>query len=214
MTNASGQLAQVAGRRLARSAGLLALGLATILASGLMTGASAMGATAPPTPYGVNLVKNPGAEKGPTGEDIRGWTNLGAEVRAYCAEPGFPCGVDGAGDRLFHAGCGGLQQVIRLKGRASAIDASKVRLNVKALVGTDGPTAAHVAIDFFDSQERNLGNEINIGAYDSASTMLKVNDSRKLPKRTRLVRVLLYSSLGGETCDAFYDNVSVVIKHL
>src|SRR5262249_32960006 len=147
--------------------------LAALAATASILLAASPAAASTATPYGTNLVHNPGAEAGPvtaTG-NIPSWeTESNAAVVKY-GTSGYPTKNQssscGGGSKFFGAGpydsvfdrCGDAQQTIDLRGRGSAIDAGKVRVSFSGRVGATGGATAH--LDLYFRNANNHGVAVN-----------------------------------------------------
>src|SRR5688572_434949 len=127
-----------------------------LLAAGLL--ALAPGGASAATPYGTNLVKNPGAENG-----LQNWSQFNdPKTRAYGpGGNGYPSTSErnriGGGSRMFTAGsynpglgqCGELEQVFNLQGIGGAIDQGRVKAKLVGYAATSGAADLTVHIDLF-----------------------------------------------------------------
>jgi hypothetical protein len=182
------------------------------------------------TPYGLNLVQNAGAENG-----LRHWETFpSGDFRTHAYGPsglGFPSkstarGI-GGGTRFFYAGpydnaygtCGDANQAWTLKGIGGAIDGGHVKVTLKGYAGTNGAAdlAAHLDLYFRDSQNHSVAsNGITRTVSATNEQYQRISASKVLPKRTRILRVHLWADGDATTssgdCQAFWDNISVVVK--
>lgn len=195
---------------------------ALVVAGIVLASGSAFAAGA--TPFGKNLVKNPGAEAGGTGTNVPNWEiDTGFSVEAY-GTPGLPSKKQGKnidGDKqLFSTGpydftfdtCPGARQSIKLKGIFDAIDAGNVQLTLSAALGTENKSdTAIVIVQFRDGNNHQVGPNLEISA-STAAKMTEKTRSNVVPKKTRAVNVLLQGDVIAQTCNAFFDNVSVVLQ--
>ncbi len=176
------------------------------------------------TPLGKNLVKNPGAEAGATGTSVPDWEiEPDFSVVPY-GEPGVPSEkqgkrVDGE-SQLFSTGeyilnfdtCGSARQSIKLKKISDDIDSGSVRVTVSAAMGTEEKSAtAFVILQFRDSNNHQVGSNLSLSASTSGK-MVKKSKSKTVPAGTRAINVLLQGDLLNQTCDGFFDNVSVILE--
>lgn len=208
-----------------RPARRLALtGLLAALVVGLLPGTAAAA-----TPYGTNLVKNPGAENG-----LASWSGFNdPATRAYGSGGlGYPSKQQrnriGGGSFMFTAGdfvpafsaCGELEQTIRLKGIAGAIDGGRVKVRLKGWMSTSGAAdlTANVLLLFRDGENHSVAvNGISGSATTTNEVYRSVDKSRKLPKGTRILRLKLFASGSGAeggACEVAWDKLSVVISRV
>lgn len=205
-------------RRLALT-GLLAAMVVALLPS---TAAAA-------TPYGTNLVKNPGAENG-----LTSWSGFNdPATRTYGAGgQGYPSTQQrnriSGGSRMFTAGqfvpafgaCGELEQTIRLKGIGGAIDAGNVKVRLKGWMATSGAAdlTANVLLLFRDAENHSVAvNGISASATTTNEVYRSVDKGRKLPTGTRILRLKLFASgsgVDGGACEVAWDKLSVVISRV
>jgi hypothetical protein len=212
--------------------------LAAVVVAGLLLAASP--ASAATTPYGVNLVKNPGAEAGPASSNghavvsVPSWQDdYGATVVKYGQSGGiFPSKSKGnainGGDKFFSLGdfdsnfdnCGDFQQEWLIKGLGSDIDSGHVKVTLKARVATyaDDPGVAHV--DLYARKADNHPDGLSFTGFYKSTTGTHLNfqllqGSHKLSKHTRLLRIHLYASdVSGGNCTQYFDKLSVVLTHV
>lgn len=203
------------------------LALTGLLAAAVLALAPA-GASAA-TPYGTNLVKNPGAENGLTGWEV--FPDQGAQSRTYGgAGLGYPSTADrnsiGGGSRFFTVNpkvltpgwdCGDLQQTIKITGLNSSIDSGKVKVKLKGYAGTNGAgdINAHLDLYFRDANNHQVAvNGIEKTASSTNENYVRFLVTKTLPKNTRQLRVHLWgdgSSTEGGNCQVFFDKISVVL---
>jgi hypothetical protein len=199
--------------------GALYLGVAVALAATVSISEPAAAAT----PFGKNLVRNPGAEAGGTGTNVPDWEiDPDFSVGAYGGS-GLPSkkqgqSVDGE-KQLFSTGpyvtnfdtCGGARQTIKLKKITGDIDSGGVRVTVRAAMGTKAKSdTAFVILQFRDGNNHQVGSNLSISA-STKGKMVEKSKSQSVPSGTRAINVLLQGDLLEQTCDAFFDNVSVVL---
>lgn len=179
------------------------------------------------TPYGTNLVKNPGAENG-----LANWDQFAdPKTRPYGKGGlGYPSTAErnriGGGTRMFTAGayqdafggCGDLQQTIRLKDIGGSVDAGRVKVRLKGWMATSGAAdlTAHIDLYFRDKDNHPVAvNGITRSATTTNEIYRKVDASRTLPKKTRILRVHLWASGdgvdSGHACEVAWDKISVVL---
>jgi hypothetical protein len=206
----------------------------------LLTAAALMGSTSPvaaatPTPYGVNLVRNPGAEAGPASPDgnstvnVPGWEQpIVSTVVAY-GTAGFPTVGEsnsyGGGDQFFYGGpdfggsCDAFVQFIRVRGRNAAIDNGHVRARIKARIGTDSTDdRARVSVSFRDGNNHQLttpnsGPAVLGPVQSTDGQMLLRERSRILPRKARILRVQLLTVSGGDDCAGYFDKISITLSY-
>ncbi len=216
-------------RRRARRAALsLALIAVAALAVSPATAASA-------TPYGSNLVRNPGAQGGSASAsgnravDIPHWDTFANMTVVRYGTSGFPStrkgNSFGGGSKFFSAGpldtglgqCGQAEQVITLKGRGSLIDSGRIRVHLSGRVAASGPATAHLDLFFRDSRNHqvNGSNGIRKTVEGSGSTFRSISSSRVLPDDTRLLRIKLWADgVSSGYCKAWFDNLRVTISRV
>jgi len=182
------------------------------------------------TPYGVNLVQNAGAENG-----LRHWETFpSGDFRTHTygtSGLGFPSKSTarsiGGGTHFFYAGpydtpfgtCGDANQAWTLKGIGAAIDSGHVKVTLKGYAGTNGAADldAHLDLYFRDSQNHSVAsNGITRTVAGTNEQYQPIRASRVLPKKTRILRVHLWAdgaaTVSSADCQAFWDNISVVVK--
>ena len=212
------------------------LGALTVVAVGLVI-ASPAGQilAASQTPYGVDLLRNPGAEVGTgtagyTVVPIPGWTTGDGNftVVRYGA-PGFPPRSEAqrihGGHKFFSCGentdTGVIFQTIKLVGRKADIDAGKVRISIHARIATYGTQADEGWVEAYLLDSLAIGSVPAVGRDISTSRATATNGTfvaRKVnapvPKHTRFVEVMLYGVRAeGTYCDVYFDNIDVRIQH-
>ena len=203
--------------------------LATTMLIAAACSTSAVLATAPAsaaTAYGENLLKNPGAESGDPGASVPRWeTDTDFTVVSYGAR-GVPStkqgkAIDG-GAQLFSTGpysmnfdaCGSGLQYIKIKQRNKDIDGGRVRVTLQGFLGTKATSdTATVTVQFRDANNHQVGSkQLTIGPVSTAGKLLEDTASRTVPEGTRILRVQLLGNTVEQTCDAFFDNLSVVLE--
>lgn len=186
----------------------------------LALSASPVGA-ATATPYGTNLVKNPGAQDG-----LNDWDTFANMRVVRYGTSGFPTTNQsakyGGGTKFFSAGpysdvygqCGDAQQTITLRGRGSAIDAGQVRVTFAGRVGAAGAVTAHFDLYFRNAENHSVAvNGLTTSVSGTGRTLPAVQRSRTLPRNTRLLRVHLWADgIESGYCKAWFDKVKVVIS--
>jgi hypothetical protein len=212
--------------RWARRAGTIAAVLAIAV-----LGASPVSAAS--TPYGSNLVRNPGAQEGSSSSsgngvvDIPRWETFANMTVVRYGTTGFPSTSKGnainGGTRFFSAGrldtglgqCGEAEQVIRLSGRSSLIDSGRIRVSLSGRVAASGQARARLDLFFRDSNNHqvNGSNGIRKSVEGSGSSFRLLSGSKVLPQGTRQLRLKLWAD-GVESgyCKAFFDNIRVTIS--
>jgi hypothetical protein len=206
-----------------------ALALSGALALGLLVGATPL-ATSASTPYGSNLVKNPGAQNGLTAWETFPPSDF--ETHAYGPGGlGFPSkGASKAiqgGSRFFYAGlydsaygtCGDAQQEVKLKGVGSAVDQGRVKVKVKGYAGTNESTlvTAHLDVYFRDGRNHTVAkNGITRSVSGTDEKYKRLKGASILPKKTRILRIHMWAdgdaTVSSGDCQAFWDNVSITLK--
>ncbi|HEX8877858.1 MAG TPA: hypothetical protein VF777_14000 [Phycisphaerales bacterium] len=117
---------------------------------------------------GPNLLTNPGAEAGPVGTSIPGWTRTGSfEVVSYAVGGGFPTasspGSPNRGQKFFAGGDGSAiataSQTLSLSSLAAAIDAHTQTFTLSGWLGGFSSQNDHcdVAVTFRDGASGPLG---------------------------------------------------------
>lgn len=201
--------------------GARCLGAALAIVATAMSSGSAAAAAA--TPFGENLVKNPGAEAGGVGTNVPNWEiSPDFAVGAY-GGAGMPSKKQGnaiGGEKqLFSTGpyvvnfdtCGSALQFIKLKNVSGPIDSGNVRVTVSGFLGTKTKAdTAYVSLQFRDGNNEQIGANLDISASTKGKMSSKTK-SKAVPKGTRILRVQLQGDLLAQTCDAFFDNVSVIL---
>lgn len=180
------------------------------------------------TPYGVNLLKNRGAEHAPVGsEDLPSWDHaIQFERVAYQPDgdkSGFPTESEAArvhgGSDFFSCGpnaaSGIARQIIELHGRGSDIDGGRVRVTASVLIATypDG-----------DSGSLKLNVSTNGSTYPelkhsdsimSLGTFRKVTLTAELPAGAKAIEFVMSGiRANGAYCDAYFDNASLVLTRM
>ena len=206
---------------------ILALSGAVFVAA--LVASSPLGAAAA-TPYGVNLVKNGGAENGLTNWE----TFADFQTHSYGASGlGFPptsesARIDG-GSKFFYAGpydtslgtCGDATQQWTLKGIGSAVDSGHVKVILQGQAGTNGGGSIFANVDLYFRNGENhqvASNGITKVVSSTNEVYLRVKGGKVLSPQTRILRLHLWAD-GDDTmtaadCQAFWDNLSVVLKNV
>jgi hypothetical protein len=185
------------------------------------------------TPYGVNLVVDPGFERAHGGDGyavkaLPGWSKQDPAFTATLyGSSGFPRASEskriGGGKNFAACGDGvnsnNISQPIKLRGLAGAIDSHKVRATLtfslatysnlgdmgRGYLGFDTAGNPAVLLDGIDTGELTAtdGKFVHLGT------------SGTLPTGTRQLFVeLIGTRTDGDYCDAYFDNVSVVLSEI
>jgi hypothetical protein len=207
------------------------LAIAGVLIATALVGVPPLEAAAA-TPYGVNLVKNAGAESG-----LGQWETFpSGDFRTQTYGPsglGFPsqstASSMGGGAQFFYAGpyddaygtCGDASQAWTLKGIGPAIDSGHVKVTLKGYAGTNGAADlnAHLDLYFRNSENHSVSsNGITKTASSTNEQYQRISASTTLSKHTRILRVHLWAdgdaTVSSGDCQAFWDNISVVLKRV
>lgn len=202
-----------------------------LLATGLVA-MTPLAAAAAATPYNTNLVKNHGAESG-----VNHWDTLPTgdfRVHKYGASGlGFPSKSTanniGGGTHFFYAGpydttngtCGDANQEWTLSGIGSAIDGGHVKVFLNAYAGTNGAASLNAHVDLYFRTANNhtvASNGITRVATSTNEKYRHISTSKILSKHTRILRLHLWAdgdaTVSSGDCRAFWDNLSVVLKHV
>ena len=204
--------------------------IVTLLAIAGAVGASPTSA-AGHTPFDTNLVKNPGAEAG-AGTDgnhtvlIPNWVTGGSAftVVRYGAA-GFPTKGESArihgGSKFFSCGQDTVSdagsQTIALNGRTTLIANGHVKVKLSArIAGYDSQLDEGLVLLLFYQDGQEIGS-IQTGAVSASDSLFVLKRaSGVVPPGTNSMKVELYgqsdTSNGGTYCDAYFDNISVVLK--
>ena len=211
----------------------------SIAAAGLLLLLSAVPASAAPTPFNTNLVKNPGAEAGNAGANgtdvvpIPKWTNDNGNgnftVVKYGTAGGYPTAAEGqrisGGQQFFAAGlgfthntCSQLMQRVAIVGRGSLIDSNQVRVQLDAWIATFASQvdSGTVTFDFANANEGFITRETLGPVTKTNGVFQHKSTSRIVPEHTRFIFITL-RSLGehqGAECDAYFDKLSVKISRV
>lgn len=194
-----------------------------IVAAALTMLAAAPASAASPTPYGVNLVKNGGAQNG-----TNNWDVINVSSEQY-GSPGFPSVSEGnsigGGSRFFWSGpdmggsCDAAIQSYHFQGRGNLIDSGHIRVRLRAYLGTkSGDTdRARVLLGFRDRDNQQLttpnSGQLAIGATNTNSNLVSRAASKIVPRKTRILKISLYTDNNTDAdCDGYYDKVSVRIS--
>lgn len=189
-----------------------------------------LSAAATATPYGLNLITNPGAELGAGSSDgstvsVPGWTITGDFTAVqYGASGGFPAASDpGPADRGSNFFAGGpangsssASQTIDVSDLAASIDAGLVGFHLSGWLGgwlaqDDG---AVVTLSFLSS----AGSPVSIGpvlAVDRGSLtgLLFREISGAVPSLTRSLEIeIAMTRQGGSYNDGYADNLSLILR--
>lgn len=182
------------------------------------------------TPYGANLVKNAGAESG-----LSHWDTFANFTTHKYGAPGFgfPSKANAqtfnGGTHFFYSGlydnglgtCGDASQEFHLSGIGSAIDSGHVKVFLKGRAGTNGSPqiTAHLDLYFRNSENHQVAsNGITRSVSGTNEKMKAISASKILSRKTRILRVHLWAdgdaTISSGDCAAFWDKISVVIKHV
>jgi hypothetical protein len=220
--------------RLSRSTTLTHLIVAatlTVVAGLAMVPDATMAAS--PTPFNVNLVRNPNAENGAATNGYRtvpipNWNIelAGFTVVRYGAS-GFPTKAESArigGGKKFFA-CGNAvegsvaKQRIPMVGRQTLIDNGHIRANLKARIASYDSQQDYgsVFLQALDAQGTELKSIVAGPVEASDDLFILKQTSMLLPAGTVSLRVSMIGvrddSHGPLSyCDAYFDNLSVVLK--
>ena len=205
----------------------------TVIAGVLLAGSLVAGMpleAAASTPFGTNLVRNGGAESGLTHWD----TFLAFKTHKYgAAHLGYPSTSAshniGGGNRFFTSGqydntfnqCPEAEQTILLTGIGGAIDTGHVKVILSAYAGTNGADHinAHVRLLFRTSGSPHpvAGNDFHRRASSTNEHYKHLTASKILTKHTRTL-ILKLQADGSSTltggCQAFWDKISIKLKHV
>lgn len=207
------------GRRSRRSE----LTLAVVIASLAVMLTAGNGSAASTTPYGVNLLKNPGAEAG-----LSSWGTQGAfEVVAYGSPGGFPTLAEGhrikGGHEFFSGGpvsgsCNYAFQTVKVRDRGASIDSGHVEVDLSARIATFGHDSdrAEVVVDFGGTDGfLILGSSSGISALRTNGRFVRESLQVVMPWHARSVNVTLgVDHQQGPYCDGYFDRLSLTIKHI
>lgn len=202
----------------------------TLLACAALAATPASAAAS--TPYGSNLVKNPGAQSGAASSsgnstvNIPSWDTFANMTVVRYGTSGFPStsrgNAIGGGTKFFSAGplddglgqCGQAEQVIVLSGRNSLIDGGRIRVSFSGKVAASGAAVAHLDLLFRDASNHGVSsNGIQRTVHGSGTTFRSISASRTLPRNTRRLRVKLWADgVDSGYCKAFFDNIKVTIS--
>src|SRR4051812_6734407 len=193
---------------------------ASTIALGVLL-ASALPVAAASTPFGQNLVKNPGAEHG-----INNWDAFpDGAFTAHAYGPsglGYPPKSEGTringGAHFFTSsedivlGCGEARQDIALQGIGGAIDKGHVKVVLKGYAATNGAAqmTARLDLQFFNS-EHHTDNIASWGIKKHATgtheTYTALQGAKVLPKHTRMVQLHLWQTPndGSVGCQSSWD---------
>ncbi len=190
---------------------------------------------ASPTPYGSNLLSNPGAQSGPASPDgqspvtIPGWDDTFANMTVVrYGTSGFPGTHEGdrihGGSKFFSSGpydnglgtCGDADQTILLKGRGTAIDTGHVKAYLVGRVYAGGPAVAHLDLYFRNSDNHSVAvNGVTKHVSSTGGSFVSLGGAKVLPKHTRILRIHIWASgVSSGYCKAYFDKLSVVIAHV
>lgn len=184
------------------------------------------------TPYNTNLVKNPGAENG-----VSHWETFPPndfQTHKY-GKPGFgfpskaTSNQIGGGTSFFYAGpydtvygtCGDAAETFNLTGIGSAVDTGHVKVRLRGYAGTNGAAGIHAHLDLYFRNAANHGvssNGITKTASSTSEHYKHFDVTKLLPKHTRILRIHMWAdgnaTITSGDCQAFWDNLSVVLTHV
>lgn len=184
------------------------------------------------TPLGVNLVLNPGAEAGAGTNGysvvaIPNWETKGNFTVVRFGSPEFPTKAESNrvdGGRKFFS-CGPdtedsqAEQKIHIKGRSAAIDAGRIKVEVKVRMAgyLNGQDEGILYIGYFDADVVAI-DDLDVSQSSGTNGVFRLKRSSEvLPAGTRLLWVGLYgfrANDGGSYCDAYFDRVSVRLERV
>jgi hypothetical protein len=209
--------------------------LAPLVMAGVASVAMGVSPVSAATPYGSNLLRNPGAQAGGASSNgqspvaIPSWDTFANMTVVKYGTSGFPSTNQGArfdgGSRFFSSGpydsglgtCGSAEQRIVISGRGGAIDSGRVKVYLKGRVAAGGSsTVAHLDVYFRDSENHTVSsNGIVRSVNGTGSSFRSISASRTLPRDTRILRVRLWAdNVSAGYCKAYFDKLSVVIKRI
>lgn len=189
------------------------------------------------TPYGTNLLKNPGAEAGAASSNgyatvsIPGWvTYYTPTVVRYGTPGGFPSRAQGSaisgGRNFFAAGleadhytCGVTEQWVHLTGRNAAIDSGHVKIVISAYVATfanQSDDAIVGAVAYRKNDYQSGISDVNSAPVTATNgDFVKVKKSMVLPAGTRWILFALREDVHeGDYCDAYFDRTVLKIQRV
>ena len=207
----------------------LALGITLALAASAVLGGVTNAATQ--TPFDKNLVKNPGAEAGAgtsgnTPVQIPNWSVYGAFTVVRYGAAGFPAKSEstriGGGHKFFSCGPnssgGHVVQTVQLHGLQTLIDNGHVKVILKARLASyaSQQDSATASVHFYNNAS-GTGYLYAPAVVASDDLFISKSASRIVPPGTTFLQVELYgvrANNGGTYCDAYFDNISVVLKQV
>lgn len=177
-------------------------------------------------PIGSNIVRNPGAEEGPSSADsyavrpMPGWIPTD-----YITA--FDYGVDvpvsesqaiGGGRSIFFGGICAVSEAtqdIDVSTLSPYIDAASLTANLSAYMGgwqTQGDNAK-VVVTFYDGSSNSLG-QFQVGPQEGSNQhMILHQSSAPVPVGTRGIQVrMVFTRVEGTWNDAYVDNISLVLN--
>ena len=209
-------------------------GRGAAIVGALLTGAMLFAApvAATTTPYNTNLVKNGTAESG-----VNHWETFPPndfQTHTYGASGfGFPSKMAsqniGGSKHFFYAGpydnaygtCGDASQTFTLTGLNSPIDTGHVKVRLRGYAGTNGAADinAHLDLYFRDADNHSVSSNGITKTASSTNEKYKHFDVTKvLPNHTRILRIHMWAdgdaTVSSSDCQAFWDNLSVVLTHV
>lgn len=212
-----------------RARSRIRLALIAVTSASALLWSGPVGASSP-TPYGTNLVKNPGAESGAASSTIPHWDPfLNFAVVTY-GTSGYPThhkgNQIGGQSKFFTTGayddiysdCGDAHQNVPIKGRGAAIDSGHVKLSASVQRYTGGTRAlGYLQINFEDSQHNGIGAPafVPMRGLINDTKWFKQFGSHKLPHGTRNLDLRLYSApTASNECGAVFDNLVAKLTHV
>jgi hypothetical protein len=203
---------------------LIIAGMVVALGASLPAGASAAHAT----PFGENLLVNPGAEDGSgtigyTTVPIPGWAPVNQATVVRYGSAGFPTRAESdrihGGRKFFSCGKSGggvINQTVRIRGRNTSIDTGHMQLRVKGRIATyDSQTdAGRIQVIPLKGTQDTIDQLSTPTVSASGGIFKTVSLTVTAPPLTRYVLIRLYGqTVEGDYCDAYFDKVSLVIEH-
>jgi hypothetical protein len=177
-------------------------------------------------PLGVNLIRNPGAEEGPSGvdgvlvESVPGWTTTGTFTQT---DYGYIYPITesqriGGGRSFFFGGlnCAASDAIqdIDVSSLSSRIDSKKIKATLSGYLGgrdTEGDRV-YVRASFYDSAGAYLGRLLLGLQTGSNNAWVYWTDSGLLPVGTRLIEIrMIGQRYNGKNMDSFFDSLSLML---
>ncbi len=182
-------------------------------------------------PLDVNLVRNPGAELGVTGDPdgyklvpIKHWVRAGKfTLVPFGASGGFPTVAEGTrihGGKYFFAGGAdntrsSASQLIDVSTRAAKIDAGRLRVQVSAFLAgyATQSDSAQVVVEFMNASGVVVGAVRTAPVSATSEKFVKKSAAALVPSGTRKLRVKLLAARGnGSYNDGYFDKLDLRIK--